>query len=78
MHRTDLIYANSATQDKFEGIQAAARYGDDSAKIALKCEDCVLCIRDILKFEYYKLNNNRSTCPTTCILYEESTKYRYK
>lgn len=78
MHRTDLIYDNHATQDKFASIQAAAKYGDDAAKIALKCEDCVLCIRDILKFEYYKLNTDRSTCPTTCILYAESTRYRYK
>lgn len=39
----------------------------DSGKIALKCEYCVLCIRDHCGYANYRISD-RSDCPSTCAL----------
>lgn len=39
----------------------------DSGKIALKCTDCVFCIRDHVGYENYRISD-RSQCPKTCAL----------
>lgn len=39
----------------------------DSGKIALKCGDCVFCLRDHFGYMNYRISN-RSDCPSTCAL----------
>jgi len=39
----------------------------DSGKIALKCGDCVYCVRDHFGYQNYRISD-RSNCPSTCAL----------
>lgn len=39
----------------------------DSGKIALKCADCIFCIRGHMEYANYRISD-RSNCPQTCEL----------
>jgi len=40
---------------------------EDSGKIALKCGDCVFCVRDHVGYANYRISD-RSNCPSSCAL----------
>lgn len=55
-------------------LQELKQDGSDSNKIALKCKDCVICIREHLDYEFYRLED-RSDCPTNCALYKSNNMF---
>ena len=40
---------------------------EDSGKIALKCNDCVFCMRDHMDYMNYRISD-RTDCPSSCAL----------
>lgn len=72
MHRTDLIYTCEKSEKSYKFIVDNAKKGDDSCRIALKCQECVFCIRASLNYTHYR-NTVFDMCPSNCILVPNST-----
>lgn len=66
MYRPELIVGE--TETIFNSIRLGATRDDEGCLIALKCQDCVFCIRGKQDFDYLK-RTSRVLCPKTCILY---------
>lgn len=63
MYRTDLLVDDTNLQFKLLQCDKS-----DASLIALKCPQCVFCIRGRLQYQHYR-KVSRDGCPTICALY---------